>query len=83
VTARQLHPVDQYEAFARLEEQGKTREEIAQQYGLTEKEVRQALALGRLSPEFVRDAWRKGEIKTEAAQAFTLAARSQGQAGPT
>lgn len=72
VTAKQLHPVDQYEAFARLDERGKTHEEIAQQYGMTEKEVRQALALGRLSPK-IRDAWRRGEIKAEVAQAFTLA----------
>jgi ParB family chromosome partitioning protein len=72
ITAKPLHPVDQYEAFARLEEHGKTNEEIAQQYGLTEKEVRQALALGRLSPK-IRQAWRVGEIKAEIARAFTLA----------
>lgn len=71
VTAKQLHPVDQYEAFARLEERGKTHEEIARQYGMTEKEVRQALALGRLSPK-IRDAWRAGDIKAEVAKAFTL-----------
>lgn len=72
VTAKQLHPVDQYEAFARLEEHGKTHEEIAHQYGMSEKEVRQALALGRLSPK-IRQAWRAGEIKAEIAKAFTLA----------
>jgi ParB family chromosome partitioning protein len=72
ITAKQLHPVDQYEAFARLDERGKTHEEIAQQYGTTEKEVRQALALGRLSPT-IREAWRKGEVKAEVARAFTLA----------
>lgn len=72
ITAQQLHPVDQYEAFARLEAHGKTTEEIANQYGMTEKQVRQALALGRLSPK-IRDAWRKGEIKAEVAKAFTLA----------
>ncbi|HYD66115.1 ParB/RepB/Spo0J family partition protein [Azospirillum sp.] len=72
ITAKQLHPVDQYEAFARLEERGKTHEEIARQYGMTEKEVRQALALGRLSPK-IRDAWRAGEIRAEVARAFTLA----------
>jgi len=71
ITARQLHPVDQYEAFARLEEHGKTHEEIARQYGMTEKEVRQALALGRLSPK-IRDAWREGTIKADIAKAFTL-----------
>jgi ParB family chromosome partitioning protein len=72
VTAKQLHPVDQYEAFAKLEERGKTNEEIARQYGMTEKQVRQALALGRLSPK-IRQAWRAGDIAAETAQAFTLA----------
>jgi ParB family chromosome partitioning protein len=72
ITAEQLHPVDQYEAFARLEARGKTDEEIALQYGLTAKQVRQALALGRLSPT-VRQAWRAGTINVKAAQAFTLA----------
>jgi ParB family chromosome partitioning protein len=72
VTAKQLHPVDQYEAFARLEERGKTHEEIAAQYGMSEKEVRQALALGRLSPK-IRQAWRDGTIKADVAKAFTLA----------
>lgn len=73
VTAKQLHPVDQYEAFARLRDRGgKTEEEIARQYGMTEREVQQALALGHLSPR-IRDAWRKGEIKATAAKAFTLA----------
>jgi ParB family chromosome partitioning protein len=71
ITAQQLHPVDQYEAFARLEQHGKTNDEIAQQYGMTEKEVRQALALGRLSPK-IRQAWRAAEIKAEVAKAFTL-----------
>lgn len=72
ITARQLHPVDQYEAFARLDVDGKSHEEIASQYGMSEKEVRQALALGRLSPA-VRNAWRSGDLKAEVAQAFTLA----------
>lgn len=71
ITAEQLHPVDQYEAFARLEEHGKTQEEIAQQYGMAEKQVRQALALGRLSPK-IRQAWREGTIKADVAKAFTL-----------
>jgi ParB family chromosome partitioning protein len=72
ITAAQLHPVDQYEAFARLDERGKTHDEIARQYGMTEKQVRQALALGGLSP-LIRNAWRAGEIKAEIAKAFTLA----------
>ncbi|WP_316228358.1 MULTISPECIES: ParB/RepB/Spo0J family partition protein [unclassified Bradyrhizobium] len=72
ITAEQLHPVDQYEAFARLRDRGKISEEIAQTYGMTEREVDQALALGHLSPR-VRELWRKGSIKAEIARAFTLA----------
>jgi ParB family chromosome partitioning protein len=72
VTAEQLHPVDQYEGFARLRDRGQTDEEIARKYGLSEHEVAQALALGALSPA-VREAWRKGEIKASVAKAFTLA----------
>ncbi len=72
VLAHQLHPVDQFEAFARLETDGTSNEEIARRFGMTEKQVRQALALGRLS-EKIRNAWRAGEIKAETAQRFTLA----------
>src|SRR5579863_6161540 len=50
VTVRQLHPVDQYEAFTRLAERGKSDEEIASQYGMTKREIEQAHALGHLSP---------------------------------
>lgn len=78
VTAKPLHPVDQYDAFARLSDGGKEDHEIAQQYGKTEKEVRQVLALGRLSPK-IRDAWRNSDIKAETAQAFTLAATHKAQ----
>lgn len=73
ITAEQLHPVDQYEAFAKLKERGQTEEEIAQHYGLTVKYIRQRLAMGSLSP-LVRQAWRSGEFDEEAAKAFTLAA---------
>jgi ParB family transcriptional regulator, chromosome partitioning protein len=73
VTAKQLHPVDQFEAFARMRyRHGKTDEEIASHYGMTKREVEQALALGHLSPK-VREAWRSGELKSSAARAFTLA----------
>lgn len=67
-----LHPVDRYEAFARLEQDGKSEGDISDHFGIEIKDVRRALALGRLSPK-IRDAWRKGEIKQEVAQTFTLA----------
>jgi ParB family chromosome partitioning protein len=73
VMGHKLHPIDEYEGFAKLRDDcGNTEAEIAQQYGLTEREVEQVLALGNLSPK-IREAWRKGEIKSKTAKAFTLA----------
>lgn len=73
VLGHKLHPVDEYEGFAKLrDEKGKTEEEIAQQYGLTEKQVQQVLALGKLA-RLIRDAWRNKQIKADVAKAFTLA----------
>lgn len=73
VLGHKLHPVDEYEGFAKLrDEKGKTEEEIALQYGMTEKQVQQVLALGQLAP-LIRDAWRNKQIKADVAKAFTLA----------
>ena len=73
VLAKKFHPVDEFEGYAKLRDDlGKTEEEIARQYGKTSREVKQILALGRLSPK-IRQAWRAGDIKAEVAQAFTLA----------
>jgi ParB family chromosome partitioning protein len=66
-----MHPVDEFEAFAKLVDGGKTPEAIAKDYGLSAKAVKQTLALGRLSPE-VREAWRKGDLDDDEAEAFTL-----------
>lgn len=66
-----MHPVDEYEAFAKLVDAGKTPEAIAKDYGISPKQVTQSLALGRLAPE-VREAWRKEEIEERDASAFTL-----------
>jgi len=66
-----MHPVDEFEAFAKLVDGGKTPEAIAKDYGLSPKAVKQSLALGRLAPE-VREAWRKGDLDDEEAEAFTL-----------
>jgi ParB family transcriptional regulator, chromosome partitioning protein len=66
-----MHPVDEFEAFAKLVDTGKTPEAIAKDYGLSPKSVKQSLALGRLAPE-VRAAWRKGDLDEDEAGAFTL-----------
>lgn len=74
VLQRKLHPIDEYEGFARLrDQQGKTEDEIARQYGLSQREVEQVLALGAALSPGIRDLWRKGTIKADAAKAFTMA----------
>jgi len=66
-----MHPVDVYEAFAELLAGGKSEADIAKDYGVPPKMVKQSLALGRLAPE-VRTAWRKGDLDANEAEAFTL-----------
>ena len=64
-----LHPVEQYEAFAALALAGMSEERIAAAHDITTKDVRKALALGRLAPEILA-AWKAGNIEAETAQAF-------------
>lgn len=73
ITPRALHPVDEFEAFADMVEAGLDVAAIAQSFALTERHVKQRLALGSLAP-CVRDAWRKGEISRDSAEAFTIGA---------
>jgi ParB family chromosome partitioning protein len=74
VTAAPHHPVEQFEAFARIAEDRPEAERvayIARRFGLAERRVRQVLALGNLSPA-VRQAWRSAKITQETAQAFAV-----------
>lgn len=66
-----MHPVDEYEAFADMIKDGMSPEEIGKKYGLKKKEVDQVLALGNLAPE-IRNAWREEKLDEKAARAFTL-----------
>ena len=65
-----LHPIDEFEAFSALAKTMKP-DEIAQRFGVSEKQVRQRIALGALHPD-IREAWRAGGIGDETARAFTL-----------
>lgn len=64
-----LHPVDQYETLAALGAMSPS--EIAMRFGLPERQVRQALALGKLHPD-IRSAWRAAKISDDMARAYTL-----------
>lgn len=68
-----MHPVEQYEVFARLADGGTKDADIAARFGISTKTVRQMRALGALSPK-VRAAWKADKIEADAAEAFTLCA---------
>ena len=68
--------MSQYQCFARLVRAGKSVEDIAQTFGITELMVKRRLAIGNLLPK-IRDAYRKEEIDSETIRHLTLASRSQ------
>ncbi|UPT93915.1 hypothetical protein J4G48_0031900 [Bradyrhizobium barranii subsp. apii] len=80
VTARRFHPVDEYEAYAKLKaDHGKTEEEIARQYSMTTREVQQALALGGSLSPYVRDLWRQGRIGADVIHALPMVGDHEAQ----
>jgi ParB family transcriptional regulator, chromosome partitioning protein len=67
-----MHPADQYEAFAKLHgEEGMSAEDIAARFGVTASVVRQRLKLGAISPK-LRDLYRKGEMNLDQLSAFAI-----------
>jgi ParB family chromosome partitioning protein len=74
-----MHPVDEFEAFADLLKDGMTPDSIGKKYGMTKREVAQVLALGNLAPA-IREAWREEKIEEDAARAFTLEPDAKKQA---
>jgi ParB family chromosome partitioning protein len=67
-----MHPADQYEAFAKLHgEEGKSAEDIAARFGVTAAVVKQRLKLGAVSPK-LRDLYRKSEMNLDQLSAFAI-----------
>jgi ParB family transcriptional regulator, chromosome partitioning protein len=67
-----MHPADQYEAFAKLhDEQGLAAEDIAARFGVTAAVVRQRLKLAAVSPKLIQ-AYRDGEMSLDELTAFTV-----------
>jgi ParB family chromosome partitioning protein len=67
-----MHPADQYEAFAKLHaEDGMSAEDIAARFGVTAAVVRQRLKLGAVSPKLMT-LYRKGEMNLEQLSAFAI-----------
>jgi ParB family chromosome partitioning protein len=67
-----MHPADQYEAFAKLHaEEGMSAEDIAARFGVTAAVVRQRLKLGAVSPK-LRTLYRKGDMNLDQLSAFAI-----------
>jgi ParB family chromosome partitioning protein len=66
----------QQETFSRLVKEGRTIEQIAATFGITELMVKRRLALGNLLPA-IRSLYRKGEIDAETARHLTMASKAQ------
>jgi ParB family chromosome partitioning protein len=67
-----MHPADQYEAFAKLHsEEGMSAEDIAARFGVTAAVVRQRLKLGAVSPKLMV-LYRKGDMNLDQLSAFAI-----------
>lgn len=65
-----LHPADQYKAFAAIAADGKPLAEIAASFGISERQVKQQMALGSLCKEAL-DAYRDGGLDAHTARSLT------------
>jgi ParB family chromosome partitioning protein len=68
--------VTNWECFTRLVKEGRSVEEIALTFGLTELQVKRTLALGNLTPR-IRTLYRKGEIDVVTVRQLTLASKAR------
>lgn len=68
--------VTRWESFTRLVKEGRTPEDIALTFGLTELQVKRTLALGNLMPR-IRNLYRRGEIDVSTVRHLTLAPKAQ------
>lgn len=75
----QMHPVQEFRVFAELHAKGADVPALAKRYGVTERIVRQRLALGGLADEIL-DAWFAGTINADTAQAFAICPHKAQQA---
>ena len=72
-------PVTQWESYTRLVKEGRTVDDIAATFALTELRVKRILALGNLLPR-IREAYRAEEIDAETVKHLTLATKAQQKA---
>jgi ParB family chromosome partitioning protein len=66
-----MHPADQFEAWTKLVEDGKSPSEVAERFGVSVPLVLQRLKLGKVSPTLMQE-YRSGKLTLEALTAFTV-----------
>lgn len=71
VFREQLHPIDQFNAFKTLADQGMADTVIAKRYHVTEKFVRQRMKLAAASPKLLK-AFKDEELSLEKLEAFCV-----------
>lgn len=76
VMRQAMHPIDEFVAFAKLTTEGLKPKQIAKRFGRTEKEIKQALALGRMIPE-LRTRWKAGAFGYREAKLLCQATEDQ------
>jgi ParB family chromosome partitioning protein len=66
-----LHPADEFEAFARLQRDGRSSADIAARFGVSERLVEQRLKLAAVSPKLMAE-YREGHMTLEQLTAFAV-----------
>lgn len=66
-----MNPLDQFNAFQSLVDEGKDTAEVAARFGVTETVVKQRLRLARVSPKLLQ-AYGEGDMRLEQLQAYAL-----------
>jgi len=66
-----MHPADQFEAFAKLIDEGQTIEQVSVRFGCDKKLVEQRMKLARVAPDLLK-AYRDEQITLECLMAFTI-----------
>lgn len=66
-----MHPADQFDAFAKLVDEGKPAEDIAAEFGVSVDTVQKRLRLARVSPQVMR-LYRVEELNLEQVMAFAF-----------
>jgi ParB family transcriptional regulator, chromosome partitioning protein len=71
-----MDDMDQFEAFQRLLKEGRSIEDIANIFGITELTVKRRLAIANLAPK-IRQLYRTEDIDPETLRALTMASKQQ------